>query len=103
MSPTKLISDPSHKVRFYELLDIFQFADNWNDPRITWHVTRMYARKAFVKSATRLYTEALIDELRADPNAPPYIIRSLSDSQVMIGMQAEYSCASKIFTSVLNN
>ena len=41
MSPTKLISDPSHKVGFYELMDIFQFADNWNDPRITRHVIRM--------------------------------------------------------------
>ena len=76
MYPNELISDPSHKIRFHELLEFFQYAVNWDDPRITRHVTRMYARKAYVKSATRIFTEALISELAADPNSPPYVIRS---------------------------
>ena len=43
MSPNELISDPSHKIRFYELLEISQYADNWEDAMITCHVTCMYA------------------------------------------------------------
>ena len=76
MSPNELVSDPIHKIRFYELLEIFQYADNWDDARITRHVTRMYACKKYVKSATRLFTEAFINELAADPNSPPYVIRT---------------------------
>ena len=63
----------------------------------------MYTHNIYVKSSTRLYTEALIDELRVDPNAPPYIIHSLFDSQVTIGIRAEYSRASDRSTSSLNN
>ena len=43
------------------LLEIFQYADNWDDARITRHVTRMYARKAYVKSATSTLDHLYVD------------------------------------------
>ena len=56
-----------------------------------------------MKSATRLFTEALINELAADPNAPPHVTHTSSDSQVMMGTRAEYSNASERSNTSLNN
>ena len=81
----------------------FQYDDTWDDPRITRHVTCMYAHKAYVNSATRLFTEALINELTVDPNAPPHVIRTSSDSQVTMGTRAEYFIASERSRTCLNN
>ena len=85
------------------MLEIFQYANNWEDARITHNVTCMYTRKAYVKSATRLFTEALNSELAADPNSPSYVILTSSNSQVRMGTRAEYSNATERSRTLLNN
>ena len=63
----------------------------------------MYACKAYVKSATRLFTEALISELAADQNSPLYVSCTSSDSQARMGTRAEYSNATERSRTSLNN
>ena len=92
------------KSRFYELAQtIFVYVDSWDDPRITPAMTRMYARKSYVKSATAMYTESLLRQFRADSNAPVFRVRQSVDRHVRSCSSAEYTRASLSSVSSLNH
>ena len=104
MNPLKLRSDSGLKSRFYELAQtIFVYVDSWDDPRITPAMTRMYARKSYVKSATAMYTDGILRQFRADPNRPVYRVRESVDRHARKGSSAEYTRASPSSVSSLNH
>ena len=105
LPPNKLKADSVLKSRFYDLAgNIFTFATDWADPKITRHTTRMYARKTYVKSATRLFTDSLINDVQSDPmQEGQYRIRPSLDSQVRVGSRSEYSNADSHSVKALND
>ena len=105
LPPNKLKANSVLKSRFYELAtEIFTFANDWADPKITIHTTRMYARKTYVKSATRLFTDSLIREVQSDPTQEGlYRIRPSVDSQVRLGSRSEYRNADSDSVNALND
>ena len=103
-NPLKLLTDPGYKQRFHKLAhSLFHFVRSWDNESITQFVTRMYARKKYVKSATKMYTEALLASLNSEEDAPPYCVRWSVDSHTRFGSQAKYTAASESSVKSMNN
>ena len=101
-NPHVLMGDPDKKTRFFQLMDIFEYANDWNSQKIKPHMARMFARKQKVKSATALYTDSLIVQLESDPCSPPYHVSQAVDHQVRHGTAGDYTRASAATTASLN-
>ena len=102
-NPYILLSSPEKKARFEWLVaNIFTFVQDFNDPRITAQMARMFARKSKVKSSTALYTESLLSSLEAS-NDTQFHIRNSVDHQVRSGTAGDYTSASASTVKSLNN
>ena len=104
MNPRKLLSDPDYKTKFYRLAgSIFTYKSSMDNPSIPIGVTRLFARRSFVKSATAMYTEGLVRKLRNDPTPQEYRIVDSIDTHAIRSGLAEYTPASPATITLLNN
>ena len=102
MSPHKLLSGPSLEVEFKDLLDTtLTFVPNWNDPRITPDVQRMYAKRRAAQMSTDSYVESCLRHFTI--NHVPYRMCHSEDFQQTVGSRAEFTKAtSKPLIASLN-
>ncbi len=102
-NPFDLRQNDEDRRRFFHLArTLFKYVRDWSDPRIKSNMAHVFSRKAYVRSATDLYTDELIRKLRAETGADPYV-RTAEDSQVRSNTVADTMQASEQTVRSLNN
>ena len=103
MNPLLLRNDSEKKSRFYHLArTIFTYVRDWQDPRITPQMARMFSRRAVVKNSTALYTEQIIRRFQ-DSQEEEYFVRRSRDTHVRSAGLSEWTPANPATIRSLNN
>ena len=78
MNPVELLSDPAYEIRFKKLLrENMTFVDDWDDPKITPDVQRMYARRMPAYEASSKYVESC--QRGFEINGTPFTVSEAED------------------------
>ena len=90
MNPVELLSDPAYEIRFKKLLrENMTFVDDWDDPKITPDVQRMYARRMPAYEASSKYVESC--QRGFEINGTPFTVSEAEDWQRVADTRGDFT------------